>query len=629
VTDPLSTTAQAAQESILCVDDERPILSALRRLLRRTGHPVLLAGSGAEALQILAARGDDDPVALVISDMRMPQMSGAELLEQVAQRWPDSQRILLTGQADLDATVAAINEGRICRYLNKPWGDRELLEAVAAALAERRHKLRARADHRSLREDKARLEQSLREQACELLHTRSYQPLTRLPNRNLLLTRIGAALAADGDDRRGQQLAVLCVGLEGLQRISESLGYEAGDALLLLVAERLQSLMPGADTVAHFGGEQFGLLLCGTQAAEEAGPLGDRLLQQLGMPYVYQGQELYLGASIGIEVQRSTAPAGSGGAEADLILRNAEAAQRQARAEGGNRCCRFDVQMNLRTARKLAMEVELRRALAEGELCLHYQPRVRWLPDGDGGGIRTLAAEALLRWQHPEDGLIPPGQFVPVLEETGLIERAGDWLIGEACATLGRLRAAGFGDIGVAVNLSARQFDSGRLADLIQSHCTAHGVATDAGLLELEITENLLMRDVGRADQTLRGLADAGFVIAIDDFGTGYSSLGYLARFPVSCLKIDRSFVIDIDHSSTAQAIVRAVTSLAQALGLQLICEGVETAAQRDALFALGCDEFQGFLFSRPLAEGDFLAWLVAERDHLADAGRHRQARRA
>ncbi len=420
---------------------------------------------------------------------------------------------------------------------------------------------------------------------ADIRHLAHHDTLTGLANRFSLGARLEQSVA---DARRnGQQLAVLFLDLDRFKNINDSLGHHVGDALLVQVAQRLLAAVRETDTVARLGGDEFVVVLPGIGGSTDAAHVAGKLLAALSAPYPVQGHELHTTPSIGISLfpSDSEAPA--------TLLRNADTAMYHAKAVGRANYQFYTEEMNRVATARLALEGKLRQALARREFELWYQPQ---FASGDGS---LTGLEALVRWRHPEDGLIAPAQFIPLAEETGIIMEIGTWVLGEACRQARRWLDAGLPPLRMSVNLSVRQLRDAYLADTVASVLAGTGLRPE--LLELEITESSVMDRPDKAIAVLETLKRLGVKIAIDDFGTGHSSLSYLKLFPLDHLKIDRSFVSDIEHDANDAAIVAAAVSLAHSLGLSVVAEGVETAVQVERLRTLGCDELQGYHFSRPL----------------------------
>ena len=421
-----------------------------------------------------------------------------------------------------------------------------------------------------------------------MLHQAFHDALTGLPNRALFLDRLGQALARRG--RRGSLTAVLFLDLDRFKWINDSLGHAAGDELLTLVGTRLSDAIRPGDSVARFGGDEFVVLCDDLEGEWEALTIAQRLSAALGAQFSVEGRDITVTASLGIATTASAT-----GATADSLLRDADAAMYRAKERGRDRIESFQGGMRARAIERLEVETDLRRALERGELRVHYQPVVRL------AGAAMLGVEALVRWEHPERGLVGPAEFIPVAEETGLIQPLGAYVLDESCKQVAAWNRAHLdrAPLSVAVNLSARQMSAADLTRLVLTALNDSGL--EPGLLCLEITESVLMEDVGASRSVLQSLKELGVRLGIDDFGTGYSSLLYLRRFPVDFLKVDRSFVSGLGENSEDGAIVAGVLGLAHALGVGAIAEGVEKPEQADKLAGMGCEQAQGYLWSRPL----------------------------
>ncbi len=422
-----------------------------------------------------------------------------------------------------------------------------------------------------------------------LAYMAQHDPLTELPNRTLLLDRLKQSLA--GARWRNRRTAVLFVDLDRFKTINDTLGHEVGDRLLQQLAGRFQASVREGDTVARFGGDEFVILLDDVASGDDVAGVAQKVLQALEPPFQVDRQTLYVTASIGVSLFPGD------GEDAGTLLKNADIAMYRAKEMGKNTYQFYSADMSARAFERLTLESSLRRALEQGEFRLYYQPQV----DVETGAI--VGVEALLRWQHPEFGLVLPADFIPLLEETGLIVAAGEWVLQTACAQLLDWSAQGWRHLRMAVNLSPRQLQAPGLAGAVKRALDI--LDGEAGRLELEITEGVLVRHAPATVEMLESLHALGARMAIDDFGTGYSSLSYLRRLPIDTLKIDRAFVRDIPHDPDDSAITAAIIALAQTLKLEMIAEGVETIAQRDFLRAGGCRVMQGYLFSRPQPPAD------------------------
>lgn len=429
-------------------------------------------------------------------------------------------------------------------------------------------------------------------------HMARHDALTGLPNSRLLQEGLDQVLARAGSGE-GRRSAVLCLDLDQFKEVNGTLGHPAGDSLLRRVAERLRACLAEGDIAARLGSDEFAVIRTGIAGPEEAAALARRIIEALAGPYDIEGQPVAAGASIGIAL------APDDGMQADDLLKKADAALHRAKAEGRGIFRFFEAGTDAPLRRRQSLRLSLRGALERGEFELLYQPLVCLR----SGRVRHL--EALLRWHHPERGCVPPGEFIGIAEDTGLIRQIGDWVLREACMEAARWPA----EVGLAVNLSPVQFRDGGLVRAVADALAASGL--EAHRLELEVTETILLRDEAANLATLRGLRELGVQVAMDDFGTGYSSLGYLRSFAFDKLKIDRSFVAGLPDGAGDGAILRAILALGRGLGIAVTAEGVETWRQCDMLRREGCDEAQGFLFSEPVAAAEIPALLR----RLAGAG--------
>ena len=435
------------------------------------------------------------------------------------------------------------------------------------------------------------------EARIEYLATRD--PLTGLPNRALLADRAGQAILAAARGRA--QLALLVVDLDRFKLVNESLGHQTGDALLRAVAERLRNVLRREDTLARLGGDEFVLLWEGLKSASDAATVAQRVQAILARPFTVEGRSLNASASIGVSVYPGD------GADFAELLKNADAAMHHAKDSGPATFRFFSPALMARAAERLRLENDLRGALVRGELLLHWQPVVRGRP-GTGS---VVGAEALVRWRHPERGLLLPEDFVPLAEECGLIRAVGEWTLERALSQAGAWQRLLPGDCWISLNVSAPELAQGAAyVERLKSALAANGV--DGARLELEVTERVLMSSLAENIETLKRIGELGVRFAIDDFGTGYSSLAYLRLLPIDKLKIDRSFLRELDTHAADEAIVRAIAALASTLGISVSAEGVESEAQLARLLALGCEEWQGNYFSAPLEAAEFERLLVA-----------------
>jgi diguanylate cyclase (GGDEF)-like protein/PAS domain S-box-containing protein len=431
-----------------------------------------------------------------------------------------------------------------------------------------------------------------RKQAEERIrHLAHYDDLTGLANRSMFSQRVSNAIAKAR--RNGMQLAILFIDLDRFKNINDTLGHGAGDNVLKEVAERLHGCLRESDTVGRLGGDEFVVLLDEMPQSMHSAEVAQKILAAIARPFAFDTQEFHLTASIGI----STYPADS--EDLQSLLKNADVAMYRAKELGKNNFQFYSAQMNIHNLEHLEMESSLRRALERNEFVLHYQPKV------DIRSGRIIGMEALVRWQHPTKGQIPPMQFIPLAEETGLIVPIGEWVLRTACAQNKSWQEQGLPPLCIAVNLSARQFTHKNLLQDVARVLNETGL--DAAFLELEITESMVMHNPEHAIELLNKMKAMGISISIDDFGTGYSSLSYLKRFPIDSVKIDRSFIKDLPMDGDDAAITRAIIAMAHGLKLKVIAEGAETGEQLSFLRAHKCDEMQGYYFSKPLPEHEFI----------------------
>lgn len=419
----------------------------------------------------------------------------------------------------------------------------------------------------------------------------THDALTRLPNRTLMADRLQQCISFA--DRNGSKVAVAFVDLDQFKLINDSMGHHVGDQLLVTMAERLLHCVRDSDTVVRLGGDEFVLLLSSLQKVEDISQSMQRVLAAVAEPCVIEGREFIVSCSIGIGIFPDD------GQDANTLLRHADSAMFKAKQSGRNNFQFYTSELNKVLTDRLDLEYRLRRAIENDEFVLHYQPKIEF------ANGRICGAEALIRWQPPGEAMISPLSFIPVAEETGLIEEIGQWVLLTACRMAGELKKSLGHPMTIAVNVSPRQF---RQLDLVR---TVEQVLAETGLdphcLELEITEGTLVHDTGLFIKTLHDLKAIGVKLAIDDFGTGYSSMAYLKDFPVDRLKIDKAFVGNLESEPTNVAILKAIIALGHSLDLKVVAEGVETAYQQAFLHGIGCDELQGYIFSKPLPAEAFM----------------------
>ncbi|HUV04279.1 MAG TPA: EAL domain-containing protein [Armatimonadota bacterium] len=563
---------------VLIAEDDPVSRRLLESALVKSGYQVVTACDGTEAWNILRTEGAP---RLAILDWMMPGMDGVQVCRRVRKLRgrPYVYIILLTARDQRQDFFEGMEAGAD-DYVIKPFDTRELRSRLHAG----KRILDLQSELLSMRE---MLEQRV-----------THDILTGLPNRLLFGDRLNQRLA---QSRRSQRpLAVMFLDLDHFKLINDTLGHSVGDQLLKQVAQRLTASVREADTVARMGGDEFIAIVADISESEDATVVARRVLETLSQPFLLSGQEIFISASIGVSMYPSD------GADPETLVKNADAAMYRAKEHGSNRCLFYTEDLGAVASERVKLQSGLRRALERGEFLLHYQPRVD-LKTGE-----MLGAEALLRWQHPELGLLAPAQFIPLAEETGDIVPIGEWVLRTACAQNKAWQEAGFSLVDIAVNVSAVQFQQGDLVAAVK------GALDETGLepcyLSLELTESILMRNPETAATVLRDLKEVGVQISIDDFGTGHSSLSYLKRFPTDAVKIDQTFVKDITSDPDDAAIAGAMVAMAHSLSLKVVAEGVETLGQLAFLRSLNCDEMQGYFISRPVPADEFIEALQQER---------------
>lgn len=571
------TPSRLDEIGVLLVEDNAGDALLVRYMLEeveRTSFEVSHAERLEEAVKSLRERAFE----VVLLDLSLPDSRGLETLFRVREAAPELPVVVLSGLDDEEVAVQALHSGAQ-DYLVKGQGDGDLVSRAIRYAIERK-----RAEER-------------------LAYMSQYDHLTGLANRALFQDRLQRASVRA--DRDGTLVTLLLVDLDRFKAINDSFGHGGGDALLKEAAERIRGRVRESDTVARMGADEFGIIVEGMPDAGDAAPLAEKVVDAFSEPFSLNGHEVFVSASVGISVRPPS--------EGEDLMRHATAAVNRAKQNLRGAYQFYTPELNAQAFERMAFETSLKRALEREEFVLHYQPQVE-LATGD-----VVGAEALIRWRHPDLGLVPPARFIPVLEETGLIVPVGEWVLRTACTDAKGWREAGIPSLRVAVNLSARQFGHEDLSGTVAR--TLQETGFNALNLELELTESILMEDTLKSVAALDELKGiSGLKLAIDDFGTGYSSLSYLKRFPLDILKIDQSFVRDIATDPADAAIVAAIIGLAHNLRLRVIAEGVETEEQFSFLREKGCDEVQGYYFSRPRAVDEFAALLQSGRPLLDGA---------
>jgi diguanylate cyclase len=530
--------------------------------------------------------------------MRMPP--GWDGLETIERLWavdPDVQVVICSAHSDYDWADVVSRLGQTDRLLvlKKPFEPIEVLQCASALARKWQHERALRVQVETLENVVAARTEKLEAANSQLRHLATHDALTGLPNRVLLDDRLAQALAHANRD--GQPFAALAVDLDRFKLINDSLGHRAGDVVLNEVSRRLSSVVRDIDTVARTGGDEFIVVSSPSAVREDAVAIAHRAKEALRAPMSVSGVELHVTCSIGVAYYPTDA------SSADSLLARADAAMYCAKQRGRNNVQCFAEGMDAVTVARVSLESDLHTAVEAGQFELHYQPKAE-MQSGD-----VYSAEALIRWRHPQRGLIAPQEFIPLAEECGLINEIGAWVLREACRQCAEWQHNGLPVLRVAVNVAATQFRRGDLLEVIREALQAAGL--EPRFLEIELTETAVMTNPEESASVLEQLSRMGVLVSIDDFGTGYSSINYLRRFPIDKLKIDRSFVRDLGSEVDA-SIVQAIISLAHSLRLKVVAEGVETPEQLQFLRSLGCDQYQGFHFSAPLPAGEFAKLLRA-----------------
>jgi diguanylate cyclase (GGDEF)-like protein len=577
---------------ILIIDDDEQIRLLLLDIFSAV-YNCREVGSAEDALSILSQESFD----LVISDISMGGMSGLELIPHVHTLSPDSVVLMISGQSNIETAIEAMHAGAF-DYIMKPLDIPHVEAAVERAL--KQHLLLA-----EKRRYKDELEKLLQERTAEVDRLAYYDTLTSLPNRRLFEDRLAQAVAVA--QRARKMVAILFLSLDQLNKVNDTLGHLFGDLVMQHVAARLKACVRASDTVARFGGDEFALMLTGIECAKDVVDVIASIRKALNSSFNLDRQELFVTVSVGVSFFPED------GQEPSILIKNAGAALYRAKKSGGNEYQFYTADMYARASKRFVLETSLRHAVENEEFLLHYQPRVAI------DSLQIIGVEALVRWQHPELGLVPPGDFIPLAEETGLILPIGEWALREACRQNRSWQDRGVARMRVGVNISARQFRQQSLAETVMRILEETELAPD--LLELELTESSIMSNAEAAIDVLTQLQIRGVTISVDDFGTGFSSLSYLKRLPLDYLKIDQSFVRDVTTDPDDAALVRAIVTLAHNLRLRVVAEGVATIEQLRFLRLLRCDEVQGYLISKPLSVEAIERLLLADSRQMARHG--------
>jgi diguanylate cyclase (GGDEF)-like protein len=571
---------------ILLVEDDADDAEFLRQcLLRNNGRPVDITRADRIGDAVTALRKDRFDVVLL--DLHLPDATGSECVEQVQQADPQVPIVVLSGQGDEDYAVEILNRG-VQDYLVKWEGDgRIILRSIRYAIERKRSE-------------------------SKLNYLARYDSLTGIPNRQYLRDQLERATTRALRGRK--KMALLFLDLDRFKMVNDTLGHQLGDDLLRLVVQRLKDSIRAEDLLARLGGDEFAVLLEDVEGPLELEAVARKILSRFQEPFQLDGRQVSVTASVGITLY----PVDN--ADPMALLNNADIAMYQAKEQGRNNFKFFTPSMHEEILRYHGIETDLKNALAEKQFSLLYQPQLS-LTDH-----RVHAVEALLRWNHPVRGRVRPDEFITVAEESGYIVPVGLWVLEEACRQLKRWGSSGLPVPRVAINVAPVHFHQPDFHNQIRKTLQHHGV--DPSLIELELTERSLMEDTDGVRACLRGLKEIGVRLAIDDFGTGYSCLSYLRQFPIDVLKIDRSFVSDLDTSGDDQALCGAILSIAQRLSLDSVAEGIESEQQLAFLTKHGCQFGQGHYFGAPVEPSD-IAKMLAERGVRSPARRQTERKRA
>ena len=578
--------AMSEAERILFGDSHAPQL-----------HPsfdLQFALQGRQGLSLVeSAARSGRPFALAFVDMRMPPgWDGLETIEHLWAADPDIQIVICSAHSDYDWAdfVERLGHSNKLLVLKKPFEPIEILQCASALTRKWQDEQILRRQVQSLEQVVTARTEGLEAANRQLRHLATHDALTGLPNRSLLDDRLARAIAHAARDR--QQFAVLVLDLDRFKLINDSLGHRAGDELLNVIAKRLRGVVRDIDTVARIGGDEFVLVLSPSPERPDARQIGLRAIEVLKEPVKISGVDLHVSASVGIAFHPSD------GTSAENLIAHADAAMYSAKQRGRNNLQCFESGMDTATRDRVKLESDLHAALEQKQFELHYQPKIDTATDS------FHSAEALIRWRHPERGIIMPDDFIPLAEECGLINAIGEWVLREACRQCKAWQRQYLLPLRVAVNVTASQFRQGNLLGIIRQAVDDAGL--DPRFLELELTESVVLTNPEESAGILEQLSSMGVLVSVDDFGTGYSSMSYLRRFPMDKLKIDRGFVKDLITRADDASIVQAIISLAHSLRLKVVAEGVETPEQLSSLKSMGCDQYQGYHFSPPLSAAEF-----------------------
>ena len=580
------------EAKILIVDDTRANLVALQVLLKPVEVDIITASNGEQALQ--AAREHEDHIALILLDVQMPGMDGFEVARKLhaSEKTRSLPIIFITANQD-DVHIEEAYLAGAVDYIQKPIRKTALLSKVHVFL-----------DLWSLRYGLEQEVEQRRAAEHRVEHLATHDPLTNLPNRRGLYEELGELIYRSRRYRYSS--AIIYVDLDGFKNVNDHFGHEAGDRLLTQVSSLFKKIVRQTDSVARIGGDEFIVLITDIDRETTLITKIEKLLQEAARPIDFKGHRISVSASIGVALYPEH------GENAETLLHRADQAMYQAKKQGKNTFRFFTEDINAKAHRQRELQDNLRRALPNDEFSLFYQPIV------DGRSGRVVSVEALLRWYSAELGQVFPDEFIPAAESAGLIPELGCWVLKKAVATGAEWnRDFGIG-LRIAVNASAIQFRNHLLFDTIREQIETH--SWNPELLEVEITEGLLLDDSPEVNTYIREISNCGVRLSVDDFGTGFSALSYLKNYPVNTVKIDRSFVMDLPGDKENEVLVQAIIAMAHGLRLEVIGEGVETAEQWEYLRRLGCDYVQGYYFGKPMPRDEFEQYLAAQLQKPARA---------